>query len=210
MGKTKFIDRLRLTGDLRDKAAIKYLRNLEITSKESYLWNYHVISRHTNQYLDEVAVELFDHDIQIKNQEYKEYLETTISDLYSNDQFISDDEAEIASRLIQGMLRIADKHSHSALGLIQSCRLFNLWMSKIRLEMPDEIRQEFLVEIDIAVYEKTIDFIISNVSFHEWVESALQEIRSLYRILHIVAGKSALEGNNRITRRIQKICGLYP
>lgn len=210
MGKAKFIDRLRSTGDLQDKAVIKYLQDLDVTSKESYVWNYHVIRRHMNQYLDEVAVELFDDDTQIEKKEYKEYLETTISDLHSNNQFTSDDDAESASRVIQGMLRIADKHSHSVFGLVQSCRLFELWMSKVRLETPDDSRYELLKAIDIAVYEKTIDFIISNVSFHEWVESALKEIRGLYRVLHIVAGKSVLEGNNRITRRIQKICGLYP
>ena len=224
MGHAKFIARLRSTGDKQDKVAIESLRDVNVTSKESYLWNFLVIRNELNLLLDDVAVELFNQDTRIEKDEFEKYLRAAMNGMFSDNlsayKRISSDDVEVVSFTIQGMLRIFDKHSHSVFGLIQSCRVFAAWAGKVRYDWAvDDRIYDLARDIDIAVYQKTIDFIISkdsaisNISLEEnqWIdEFALKKIRGLYRVFHIVVEKSTLEGRNRITRRLQKIFGLYP
>jgi len=186
------------------------LMELPVSSRQSYLANYHVISRKYRLVSDDLTWHLRGDDTDFELEEFEDFLNRIVDG--SDDLLfcVSDDDKECVGKVIQGRVRIADYYKHAVSGLLQSCNEFDVWMGNAKVGASEGSRIETILEAaHKVVFEETLNFITSKTS-DSITRSSLHTIRRLHRAMAIAAVKSAEEGDNSVSRFFQKVFGVYP
>ncbi len=231
--KAKFVNRLITTTTIQDQAIIHAIIDevikLPVSNRKTYIGNYIVIKEECKKESEWLISELRANDKELFLREFETFLRKIQNNLakyffLTKIDSLTDDEKEIVSRVIEGMLRIANKNKHSFSGLFQSCIDFDAWTQETAASTSplattcipsyaSEIkysRSNTILETACnTVFQETILFINSKIEDPN-IKASLRKFFLLHSAMASVVPKAAAEGNNAISRFVQKVVGEYP